>query len=618
MGAKVAAKFRLTMAQALVRYLCAQHTELDGQTCRLFRGMFAIFGHGNVSGIGEAMQDVGDRLPIYRAHNEQSMAHAAIAYAKAMRRRRLMACTTSVGPGATNMVTAAALAHVNRLPVLLLPGDTFANRLPDPVLQQIEDFGDPTITANDCFRPVSRYWDRITRPEQLLQSLPQALSVLTDPVGCGPVTLALPQDVQAEAYDYPESFFAPRTHHLLRSGADSGELHAAIAAIGSARKPLIVAGGGVHYSGATAELASFAAKYGIPVAETQAGKGALPWNHACNVGAIGVTGSAAANELARAADLIIAIGTRLQDFTTGSGLLIGKSATRLLSINVARHDLAKHGAMGLRGDAQRCLQDIDADLEQVQIDKDWLRSVDSLRAAWDATVDAATATSSKTLPSDAEVLGVVNRFFTDNATVVCAAGGLPGELHKLWRSNDADGYHVEYGFSCMGYEIAGGIGVKMAHPDRDVVVMVGDGSYLMMNSEIATSIALRQKLLIVVLDNLGYGCINRLQTSLGGRGYNNLMQSSYPQANDAPDIDFAQHAASLGAQAEKIASLGELDAALERARQATRTAVVVVETDPLPSTAAGGAWWDVPVAEVSDSKAVQAAAADYRAQKKQR
>jgi 3D-(3,5/4)-trihydroxycyclohexane-1,2-dione acylhydrolase (decyclizing) len=606
------------MAQALVRYLCAQHTEIDGQNHRLFRGLFAIFGHGNVSGMGEAMQDAGERLPVYRAHNEQSMAHAAIAYAKAMRRRRMMACTTSVGPGATNMVTAAALAHVNRLPVLLLPGDTFANRLPDPVLQQVEDFGDPTITANDCFRPVSRYWDRITRPEQLLQSLPQALSVLTDPVDCGPVTLALPQDVQAEAYDYPESFFAPCTHRLLRTGADTDELSAAIAAIGGARKPLIVAGGGVHYSAATAELASFAAEYGIPVAETQAGKGALPWDHACNVGAIGVTGSTAANELARAADLIIAIGTRLQDFTTGSGLLIGKRESRLLSINVARHDLAKHGAIELRADAKRCLQDIAAGLGKAQIDTTWRQTVESLRSDWNATVDAATATRGKSLPSDAEVLGVVNRLFTSKATVVCAAGGLPGELHKLWRSNDADGYHVEYGFSCMGYEIAGGIGVKMAHPDRDIVVMAGDGSYLMMNSEIATSIALRQKLLIVVLDNRGYGCINRLQTSLGGRAYNNLLQSSYQQADDAPDIDFAQHAASLGAEAEKVASLGELEAALGRAQQATRTAVVVIDTDPLPSTDAGGAWWDVPVAEVSDSQAVQAAAADYQAHRKQR
>ncbi|MDA0707369.1 MAG: 3D-(3,5/4)-trihydroxycyclohexane-1,2-dione acylhydrolase (decyclizing) [Proteobacteria bacterium] len=606
------------MAQALVRYLCAQQTEIDGQSCGLFNGVFAIFGHGNVAGLGEAMQNVGDLLPVYRAHNEQSMAHAAIAYAKAMRRQRMMVCTTSVGPGATNMITAAALAHVNRLPVLLLPGETFANRLPDPVLQQLENFGDPTITANDCFRPVSRYWDRITRPEQLLQSLPHAMSVLTDPVDCGPVTLALPQDVQAEAYDYPESFFAPRMHRRLRTGADEHELRLAIETLSAARKPLIIAGGGVHYSAATATLAEFAGKHGIPVAETQAGKAALPWNHDCNVGAIGVTGSTAANELAAEADLIIAIGTRLQDFTTGSGLLVGKHETRLLSINAARHDLAKRGAIQLRGDAGRCLKDIDSALGKMNIDKAWLRNVNTLRTKWNAAVDTATAASGNALPSDAEVLGIVNRQFAANATVVCAAGGLPGELHKLWRSSDADSYHVEYGFSCMGYEIAGGIGVRMAHADRDVVVMIGDGSYLMLNSEIATSIALRQKLLIVVLDNRGFGCINRLQTSLGGRGYNNLLQSSYPQSGDAPNIDFAQHAASLGAQAEKVSSIGELGAALKRAQQAPRTAVVVIETDPLPSTAAGGTWWDVPVAEVSESAAVNAASKEYQAQQRKR
>ena len=612
------ARVRLTMAQALVRYLCAQYVEIDGQTWPLFKGIFAIFGHGNVAGLGEALQNAGDALPVYRAHNEQSMAHAAIAYAKAMRRRRIMACTTSVGPGATNMVTAAALAHVNRLPVLLLPGDTFANRLPDPVLQQVEEFGDPTVTANDCFRPVSRYWDRITRPEQLLQSLPQAVSVLTDTVDCGPVTLALPQDVQAEAYDYPVAFFDARTHRPVRAGADEGELRAAVGAIAAARQPLIVAGGGVHYSGATAELADFAARHGIPVAETQAGKGALPWDHPCNAGAIGVTGSSAANKLASEADLVIAIGSRLQDFTTGSGLLLGKPGTRILSINVARHDLAKRNSIALRGDALRCLQDIDRAIDKTHVDAAWQRTASTLRSEWRAAADAAMALSGNALPSDAEVLGVVNRVFAANSTVVCAAGGLPGELHKLWRSSDCDSYHVEYGYSCMGYEIAGGIGVRMAHPGRDVVVMVGDGSYLMLNSEIASSIALRQKLVIVVLDNRGFGCINRLQTSLGGRGYNNLLQTSYQHDDDVPNIDFAQHAAALGAMAEKVASIAELEAALRRAQQAPRTAVVVIDTDPLPSTEAGGIWWDVPVAEVSENAAVRAAADEYQAQQKKR
>ncbi len=617
-GTNVAAKIKFTMAQALQRYLCAQYVEIDGQPHRLISGMFAIFGHGNVAGLGEAMQNAGDAMPIYRGHNEQSMAHAAIAYAKSRRRQQLMACTTSVGPGATNMVTAAALAHVNRLPVLLLPGDTFANRLPDPVLQQVEDFGDPTITANDCFRPVSRYWDRIMRPEQLLQSLPQAMSVLTDPVDCGPVTLALPQDVQSEAYEYPTSFFDKQTHRILRAGADSNELNAAVAAIRAAKRPLIIAGGGVHYSAATETLADFARKHRIPVAETQAGKGALSWDHQFNVGAIGVTGSSAANQLAANADLIIAIGTRLQDFTTGSGLLVGKSGTAILSINVARHDLTKHSAISLRGDALRCLQDIDNELNESNTGAAWIESTATLRDAWNKAVDAATAATESSLPSDAAVLGVVNRHFQNNATVVCAAGGLPGELHKLWRASDADSYHVEYGYSCMGYEIAGGIGVKMAHPDRDVVVMVGDGSYLMLNSEIATSIAIGQKIILVVLDNRGFACINRLQTSLGGRGYNNLLQSSYSEADDAPQIDFAQHAAALGAHAEKVLSIGDLDAALQRARSAPHTAVVVIDTDPLPSTEAGGTWWDVPVAEVSDNESVTAAATEYQEQQKKR
>jgi 3D-(3,5/4)-trihydroxycyclohexane-1,2-dione acylhydrolase (decyclizing) len=614
----VTKKIRLTMAQALVRYLCAQSTEIDGKTVPLFNGIFAIFGHGNVAGLGEAMEDIGDALPVYRGHNEQSMAHAAIAYAKAMRRRRMMACTTSVGPGATNMVTAAALAHVNRLPVLLLPGDTFANRLPDPVLQQVEDFGDPTITANDCFRPVSRYWDRITRPEQLLQSLPQAISVLTDPLDCGPVTLALPQDVQAQAYDYPESLFAATTHRLLRQAPDAIELHNAVKMLQSAKRPLVIAGGGVHYSGATDTLTDFATRRGLPVAETQAGKGALPWDHECNVGAIGVTGSSAANALAADADLIIAIGTRLQDFTTGSGLLVGKPDTPLLSINIARHDLVKRSTATLRGDARRCLQDIDKALGDTRDASDWIVSAKERGANWNEAVDAVTADNDNTPPSDAEVLGAVNRHFASGATVVCAAGGLPGELHKLWRASDADAYHVEYGYSCMGYEIAGGIGAKMALPERDVVVMVGDGSYLMLNSEIATSIAIGTKIIIVVLDNRGFGCINRLQTSLGGRRYNNLVQTSYDDPELSPQIDFAQHAASLGAQAEKVASIEELEAALGRAQAADRTAVVVIETDPLPATQEGGTWWDVPVAEVSDNADVVDAYTNYRNQQDKR
>ena len=605
-------KVRLTMAQALVRYLLAQRSMVEDREQPLFAGVFAIFGHGNVAGLGEALEGSRDRLPVFRAHNEQAMAHTAIAYAKAMRRRRMMACTTSVGPGATNMVTAAAVAHLNRLPVLLLPGDAFASRLPDPVLQQVEDFSDPTVTANDCFRPVSRYWDRITRPEQLMQSLPQAISVLTDPVDCGPVTLALPQDVQAEAYDYPVSFFEPSLHRPVRQPPDAQQLQVAVGLIAGAERPLIVAGGGVHYAAACAALGEFAERWRIPVAETQAGKGALPWDHPLNVGAIGVTGSAAANSLADAADLIIAVGTRLQDFTTGSGLLIGRPECSLLSINVARHDLAKRSAAALQSDARCALDLLDQSLDDTNLAPDWVERTQRLRNEWASAVTDAVTNQPGNLPSDANVLGAVNRAFEENAVVVCAAGGLPGELHKLWRASDPGAYHVEYGYSCMGYEIAGGLGVKLARPEREVVVLVGDGSYLMLNSEIATSVALGRKLVVVVLDNGGFGCINRLQASCGGDGYNNLLDTSYATPDAAPAIDFAAHARSLGALAEKADGIDGLTAALERARDAERTYVVVIDTDPLASTEAGGAWWDVPVAEVSGSSSVGAAFEDYR------
>ncbi len=606
------AKLRLTTAQALVRYLGAQYIDVDGRQHRLINGIFAIFGHGNVAGLGEALEDATDTMPVFRAHNEQAMAHAAIAYAKASRRRRVMACTTSVGPGATNMVTAAAVAHVNRLPVLLLPGDTFASRLPDPVLQQVEDFSDPTVTANDCFRPVSRYWDRIMRPQQLLQTLPQAIAVLTDPVECGPVTIALPQDVQAEVFNFPESFFEIQIHRIARPGADERALQQAAELIASAKRPLLIAGGGVHYSNAIDSIEKFATAHAIPVAETQAGKGALRWDHPASVGSLGVTGTSAANKLAEDADLLIAVGTRLQDFTTGSGLLVRKPDCKLLSINVARHDLNKRGAIALQGDADRCIRDLSAAIDSVAVEIDWKKRVHDLRVEWNTVYETVTAPSDADLPSDAQVLGVVSDVFSSNATVVCAAGGLPGELHKLWRSSDANNYHVEYGFSCMGYEIAGGMGAKMATPDRDVVVMVGDGSYLMLNSEIATSIALQQKITVVVLDNRGFACINRLQMSLGGKGYNNLLDTSYGATDSAPAIDFAQHAASLGAHAEKVPSLSELGPALQRAKDAPHTAVVVIDTDPLPSTAEGGTWWDVPVAAASDNDAVKDAYRNYQ------
>jgi 3D-(3,5/4)-trihydroxycyclohexane-1,2-dione acylhydrolase (decyclizing) len=598
---------RLTMSQALVRYLVAQQTVLDGKTVPLIPGVFAIFGHGNVAGLGEALAGVREILPTHRAHNEQAMAHAAIAYAKAKKRRQFMACTTSIGPGATNMVTAAALAHVNRLPVLLLPGDVFASRRPDPVLQQVENFSDPTVTANDCFRPVSRYWDRITRPEQLLRSLPQAIGVLTDPAECGPVTLALPQDVQAEAWDYPVALFDKRIHLPTRQGADARQLAMAAELIARAKQPILIAGGGVHYSEACEALAKFASRHGIPVAETQAGKGALPWDHPLNVGAIGVTGSAAANELAAHADVILAVGTRLQDFTTASHTLFQNPQRRFVSINACRHDVAKSDAVAVQGDAARSLQEIDALLGEPHARADLAKRIKTLRASWHDAVDAATKDVGAALPSDAQVLGAVNRTIGSKGTVVCAAGGLPGELHKLWRAQDADAYHLEYGYSCMGYEIAGGLGVKLAHPQRDVVVMVGDGSYLMMNSEIATSVAMGLKLTIVLLDNRGFGCINRLQGACGGESFNNLLDES------APDVDFAAHARALGAHAQKVSNIRELEEACRASRSIDRTVVLVIDTDPQQSTAAGGAWWDVAVPEVSGRANVTAAYETYRA-----
>jgi 3D-(3,5/4)-trihydroxycyclohexane-1,2-dione acylhydrolase (decyclizing) len=597
---------RLTMSQALVRYLIAQQTVIDGKNTALIPAVFAIFGHGNVAALGEALAGVRDRLPTLRSHNEQAMAHSAVAFAKANRRRRFLACTTSIGPGATNMVTAAALAHVNRLPVLLLPGDVFASRRPDPVLQQLESFGDPTISVNDCFKPVSRYWDRITRPEQILRSLPAAISVLLDPAECGPVTLALPQDVQAEAYDYPESFFEPRVHSPTRPGASAGKLRAAAARIARSRQPLIIAGGGVLYSDAAAQLADFATLHKIPVTETQAGKGALSFDHPMNAGAIGVTGSSAANELARQADLVIALGSRLQDFTTASNSLFSAPGQDLICVNVCRLDAAKNDAIALQGDVARTLQELENLMGPPPDRSDWTATVRRLREDWDRAVHSVTRASTVGLPSDAQVLGAVNRLSTRNTTVVCAAGGLPGDLHKFWQSRAAGDYHVEYGFSCMGYEIAGGLGVKLADSQRDVVVLVGDGSYLMMNSEIATSVAMGLKLTIVVLDNRGFGCIHRLQTSRGGDAFNNLLDER------SPPVDFAAHAASLGAVARKVGGIEELEEALAKSRSEEKTTVFVIDTDPAGGANVGGAWWDVALPEVSANPKVAKAFEDYR------
>jgi len=602
---------RLTMAQAIARFLTAQKTEIDGQILPLFGGVWAIFGHGNVAGMGEALHGVRDKLPTFRAHNEQGMAHAAIAFAKASRRRRMMACTTSIGPGATNMVTAAAVAHVNRLPVLLLPGDVFANRKPDPVLQQIENFSDGTVSANDCFKPVSRYFDRISRPEQIIPALQRAMAVLTDPADCGPVTLSLCQDTQAEAYDYPESFFAEKIWTPRRIRPDESELAEAAALIRHAKKPFIVAGGGVLYSGAETMLADFAARHGLFVGETQAGKSSLPHDHQANLGSVGVTGTGAANALAEEADVVIAVGTRLQDFTTGSWALFKNPNRRIVGLNVQAFDATKHNALPLVSDARVGLEELSRALGTWKAPEAWLQKGREEKTRWFETAARFTDPTNAELPSDAQVIGAVQRRSSPTDVVVCAAGGLPGELHKHWKASTALGYHMEYGYSCMGYEIAGGLGVKMADPKREVIIMVGDGSYLMMNSELATSVMLGQKLTVVLLDNRGFGCINRLQRATGGESFNNLLQ--HTNHVTLPDIDFAAHAASLGAQSMKVKSIAELEDALKRARSAERSTVIVIDTDPLASTDEGGHWWDVAVPEVSPREQVKTARKDYEA-----
>jgi 3D-(3,5/4)-trihydroxycyclohexane-1,2-dione acylhydrolase (decyclizing) len=605
---------RLTMAQALAKFLTRQMTVIEGRTVPIFGGVFAIFGHGNVAGVGEALYGVRDSLPTYRGQNEQGMAHAAIAYAKASFRRRFMAVTTSIGPGATNLVTAAALAHVNRLPVLLLPGDVFATRAPDPVLQQLEDFGDGTISVNDVFKPVSRYFDRIMRPEQIMPALRRAMQVLTDPAECGPVTLSLCQDVQAEAFDYPESFFEEKVWGVRRVLPDADEFALAAAALSGAKKPVIIAGGGVLYSEASEALAAFAEAHGIPVMETQAGKSSLPHDHPLNMGSVGVTGTSASNALAEEADVVLAVGSRLQDFTTGSWALFRNEAVQIIGLNVQPFDAQKHGALPLVGDARAGLAALDAALVGWKAPEEWTRKARDGKGDWLRAADKAMAVIN-VLPSDAQVIGAVQRARGDSI-LVCAAGGLPGELHKLWQASRPGSYHLEYGFSTMGYEIAGGLGVKLARPEADVVVMVGDGSYMMLNSEIASSIMLGAKLTIVVLDNAGYGCINRLQMATGGANFNNLLKDTYHVA--LPQIDFVAHAAAMGAVARKAASIAELESALEAARADERTSVIVIDTDPLITTEAGGHWWDVAVPEVSERPQVNAARREYEAALKDR
>lgn len=598
---------RLTAAQAMVKYIAAQKNE-DGET--IIAGCWAIFGHGNVAGLGEALYHARDDLATWRGHNEQTMAHCAIAYAKQLGRKRAMMVSSSIGPGATNMVTAAALAHANRLPVLLVPGDVFANRGPDPVLQQIEDFGDGTVSANDAFRPVTRYFDRISRPEHLLTALPRAFRVMTDPADCGPVCLAFCQDVQAEAFDYPISFFEPKIWAQRRIRPDLDELAAMADAVRAARRPVIVAGGGVHYSGATDALRAFAEAHNIPVTETQAGKSALPWDHPLNLGPIGVTGGAPANAICAEADLVLGVGTRFQDFTTGSWGLFAHPDRKIACLNVAAYDAAKHNALPLVSDARVGLDELSTALA----DHKAAAGVDGLKVDWFAAVDPLTdAPDGNELPTDMQVIGAVQRSATDDTVVMCAAGTMPGELHKLWKATRPMSYHMEYGFSCMGYEIAGAMGIKMAQPARDVICFTGDGTYMMANSEMATAAMMGISFTVVVTDNRGYGCINRLQMGTGGAEFNNLLDHTI---HDRPsNIDFAAHAGAMGATSVKVSSIADLQDALAKRSDIKGPYVVVIDTDPYPSTEPGGTWWDVGVPEVSQRAEVNAARATYEASK---
>jgi 3D-(3,5/4)-trihydroxycyclohexane-1,2-dione acylhydrolase (decyclizing) len=611
---------RITAAQALVRFLAAQHVERDGVERRFFEGCFGIFGHGNVAGIGQALYQHPDLLTYYQARNEQAMVHTAVGFARMSNRLATLACTTSIGPGATNLVTGAALATVNRLPVLLLPGDVFASRRPDPVLQQLEVPSRGDVSVNDSLQPVSRYFDRIERPEQLIPAALSALRVLVNQAETGAVTLAFPQDVQAEAYDYPDEFLARRVWHVMRPEPDASLLAEAAGLIRSAKRLLIVAGGGVIYSEATGALRAFAEQTGIPVAETQAGKGALPYDHPASLGAVGVTGTFAANRIAADADVVIGIGTRWSDFTTASKTSFSNPDVRFVNVNVADFDAAKLDGIALVADARVTLERLAAALEGHQVEPDYRELAARLNREWDEEVTRLYSLRHQPLPAQSEVLGAVNDAARPTDVVVCAAGSMPGDLHKLWRTQDPKGYHVEYGYSCMGYEIAGGLGVKLAAPERDVYVMVGDGSYLMLSSEIVTSIQEGLKLTIVLVDNHGFNSIGSLSRSLGTDGFG--TQYRYRQngslgldsdSSPAPvlPVDLAANAESLGAKVIRCRTVDELRSGLEAAKGEDATVVLTIEVDRYEGVPDYESWWDVPVAEVSEVEAVKAARAAY-------
>jgi len=616
---------RLTVAQALVRFLAAQYSERDGVEHRLIAGCFGIFGHGNVAGVGQALLEAelaGETdLPYYLARNEQAMVHAAAAYARQCNRLQTLACTTSVGPGATNMVTGAALATINRLPVLLLPADTFATRPAPPVLQELEDPANLDVSVNDAFRPVSRLFDRINRPEQLVAGLLAAMRVLTDPAETGAVTLALPQDVQAEAFDWPEELFARRVWHVRRPAPEQALVDEAAALIRAARRPLIVSGGGTIYAEADDSLRAFAEATGIPVAETQAGKGSLRYDHPRAVGAVGATGSTAANALAGDADVVIGIGTRYSDFTTASGTLFAAENVRFINLNVAPVDAHKQSALALVGDARVGVETLHTALGDWAADTDHTERAHSLARDWDAEVERSYRLGHGPLPAQSEVIGVVNRVSEPHDVVVCAAGSMPGDLHKLWRTRDAKGYHVEYGYSCMGYEIAGGLGIKMAAPDREVFVLVGDGSFLMMAQEIATAVQEGVKLVIVLVQNYGFASIGALSEELGSQRFGTRYRARDSRTGrldgDLLAVDLGANAASLGAEVLYADTVAAFEEALRSARASDRTTVVHIQTDPLVPAPSSEAWWDVPVAEVAELQSTRDARRTYEQHKRQ-
>ena len=616
---------RLTTAQAIITFLRNQYVERDGVEQPFFAGCFGIFGHGNIAGISQALQQMPE-FRYYQARNEQAMVHAAVAYAKTRNRLQAFVCTSSIGPGATNMITGAATATINRLPVLLLPGDIFARRNVAPVLQQLESEHSQDISVNDCFKPVSRYWDRISRPEQVLTALPEAMRVLTSPAETGAVTLGLPQDVQAEAYAFPEALFHKRVWHIPRNRPDCRVLEQAAAWIRISKHPLIVAGGGVLYSEATGTLQRFVDQTGIPVGETMAGKGGLRYDHPLNLGAIGATGTFAANRVAKDADLVIGIGTRYSDFTTSSKTAFQHPEVRFVNINVAAFDASKHLALPLVGDAKATLEELQTLLNDYAVDESYRAHSEQLHRAWDAEVERIYAIRNEPLPSQGELIGAVNERSTQDAMMVCAAGSLPGDLHKLWRARHPKNYHMEYGYSCMGYEIAGGLGAKMAAPDRDVYVMVGDGSYLMMNSEIVTSIQENYKLIIVLLDNHGYKSIGALSRSLGQDGFG--TRYAYPSNGVLPGdaesaegtagaevrtlpVDLVANARSLGAHVIECRTYADFVAALDAVRTTDRTSVIYIQNDRYVGIPNYESWWDVPIAEVSEMPQVEAAHAEW-------